>query len=98
MQLDFLTYTETREAQQLNFFDDKNRVHIQKCDKRDVEKFFASITEDEVIDTSLCMAEAQMHQRYRSVPKMVVCFLLSPHILRIEYARLSRHQRFYRMV
>ena len=44
MQLDFLTYTETREAQQLNFLDDKNRVNIQKCDKRDVEKFFASIT------------------------------------------------------
>ena len=53
MQLDFLTYTETKEAQQLNFLADKNRIHIQKCDKRDVEKFFASITEDEIIDTSL---------------------------------------------
>ena len=70
MQLDFLTYTETREAQQLNFLDDKNRVHIQKCDKRDVEKFFASITEDEVIDTSLvwqrlkCTNDMEVFQRW----------------------------------
>ena len=70
MQLDFLTYTETREAQQLNFLDDKNRVHIQKCDKRDVEKFFASITEDEIIDHSLvwsklkCTNDMEVFQRW----------------------------------
>jgi thermostable 8-oxoguanine DNA glycosylase len=70
MQLDFLTYTETKEAQQLNFLDDKNRVYIQKCDKRDVEKFFASITEDEIIDTSLvwerlkCTNDVEVFQRW----------------------------------
>ena len=70
MQLDFLTYTETREPKQMDFLDDKNRVHIQKCDKRDVEKFFASITEDEVIDTSLvwqrlkCTNDMEVFQRW----------------------------------
>ena len=50
MQLDFLTYTESKPTEQLSFLDEKNRVHIKKYNKTDVEKFFASITEDEIID------------------------------------------------
>jgi len=53
MQLDFLSYTETKPNEQLSFLDEKNRIHIKKHNKEDVEKFFASITEDEIIDHSL---------------------------------------------
>ena len=53
MQLDFLTYTESKPTEQLSFLDEKNRVHIKKHNKTDVEKFFASITEDEIIDHSV---------------------------------------------
>ena len=53
MQLDFLTYTENKPTEQLSFLDEKNRVHIKKHNKTDVEKFFASITEDEIIDHSV---------------------------------------------
>lgn len=53
MQLDFLSYTETKPNEQLSFLDEKNRIHIKKHNKGDVEKFFASITEDEIIDHSV---------------------------------------------
>jgi len=53
MQLDFLSYTESKPTEQLSFLDEKNRVHIKKHNKTDVEKFFASITEDEIIDHSV---------------------------------------------
>ena len=53
MQLDFLSYTEKKPTEQLSFLDEKNRVHIKKHNKTDVEKFFASITEDEIIDHSV---------------------------------------------
>ncbi len=53
MQLDFLSYTETKPNEQLSFLDEKNRIHIKKHNKEDVEKFFASITEDEIIDHSV---------------------------------------------
>jgi len=53
MQLDFLSYTENKPTEQLSFLDEKNRVHIKKHNKTDVEKFFASITEDEIIDHSV---------------------------------------------
>ena len=53
MQLDFLSYTESKPTEQLSFLDEKNRVHIKKHNKADVERFFASITEDEVIDHSI---------------------------------------------
>jgi thermostable 8-oxoguanine DNA glycosylase len=53
MQLDFLSYSETKPNEQLSFLDEKNRIHIKKHNKEDVEKFFASITEDEIIDHSV---------------------------------------------
>jgi len=69
-QLDFLPHIAKREAQQLSFLDESNRVHIRKFDKRDVENFFASITEDEIIDTSLvwqklkCTNDMEQFQRW----------------------------------
>ncbi len=69
-QLDFLPHVAKQEAQQLSFLDESNRVHLRKFDKRDVERFFESITEDEIIDTSLvweklkCTNDMEQFQRW----------------------------------
>ena len=69
-QLDFLPHVAKQEAQQLSFLDESNRVHVRKFDKRDVERFFESITEDEIIDTSLvweklkCTNDMEVFQRW----------------------------------
>lgn len=69
-QLDFLPHVTKQEAQQLSFLDENNRVHVRKFDKRDVERFFESITEDEIIDTSLvweklkCTNDMEQFQRW----------------------------------
>lgn len=53
MQLDFLPHIGDFAPEQMSMFDDRNRPHIQKQTKRDVEKFFNSITCDEVIEHGL---------------------------------------------
>jgi thermostable 8-oxoguanine DNA glycosylase len=47
-QLDFIGTSLNKRTQQLQFLDDKNRIHFQKSDEHDVDKYFASIKTEEV--------------------------------------------------
>lgn len=53
MQIDFLSHLKPQGEQQLSFLDDTNKIHVRKTNEDDICEFFASITDDEIINHSL---------------------------------------------
>ncbi len=74
-QLDFLPHVGTFEPEQMCMFDDKNRPHIQKQTKRDVERFFGSITSDEIIDHSLVWQDLQCRNLIDEFQRWLFAFM-----------------------